>query len=127
MASTVSTDTRFARLGSKSGVGVAEVLVALVIFSTALLGIVGTAARVGGIVNSSHVRLKAGVLARQQIEELMAMPYDSVKAGSSTIDRIDCSWTVTVTPRAKEITLVYRYEMKNGTRADTLSTAVLRP
>ena len=64
----IGSENRSFRLRSDSGVGVAEVLIALVIFSTALLGIVGTAARVGGMVNASHVRLEAGVLARQQVE-----------------------------------------------------------
>lgn len=109
------------------GVGMAELLVALVIFSTALLGIVGTAARVGGLVNSSHVQLHAAALARQQIEALMAQPYDSVADGSNVLEGIQCSWTVSSKKRAKEITLVYRYDVPGREREDTLIAAVLKP
>jgi len=109
------------------GVGMAELLVALVIFSTALLGIVGTAARVGGMVNSSHVRLHAGALARHQIEELMASPYDSVKNGSSVREAVQINWTVTNGKRAKEILLTYTYSVPGRARQDTLTAAVLKP
>ncbi len=114
-----------AALSTDSGVGVPELLVALVIFSTALLGIVGTAARVGGIVNSSHVRLRAGAVAQQQVEELLTMPYDSVRNGAVVRDDVQLQWTVKETERAKQVVLTYSYELPGGTRSDTLTAAVL--
>ncbi|UCF19354.1 MAG: hypothetical protein JSU87_15715 [Gemmatimonadota bacterium] len=110
---------------SDFGVGLSELLVALVIFSTALLGIVGTAARVGGIVNSSHVRLRAGAVAQQQIEELLTQPYDAVQNGAVVRDNVQLQWTVKETARAKQVVLAYRYELPGGTRSDTLTVAVL--
>lgn len=113
-------------LRSESGVSIAEVLIALVIFSTALLGVVGTAARVGGIVNSSHVRLRAGSVAQQQIEELLTQPYTQVKAGSATRRGVDLRWTVAETTWAKEVLLVYEYTIPGHVRADTLTFARIR-
>lgn len=113
-------------LGSESGVSIAELLIALVIFSTALLGVVGTAARVGGIMNSSHVQLRAGSIAQQQIEELLTQPYLEVKTGSATRRGVNLSWTVAETTWAKEILLVYRYSVPGHVRADTLTCARIR-
>jgi type II secretory pathway pseudopilin PulG len=109
------------------GVGLTELLVALVIFSTALLGIVGTAARVGGIVNSSHVRLKAGAVAQQKIEELLTAPFDSVKDGTTVRDDVKLEWVVKESTRAKQIVLAYSYDVPGRTRSDTLTAAVLKP
>ncbi len=111
----------------EAGVGLAEVLISLVIFSTAILGIIGTAARVGAIVNSSHGRLTAGAVARQQIEQLLSEPYDSLKSGSSEQADVDLAWTVTPTNRAKQIVLVYQFDVPTGSGQDTLHAALLKP
>lgn len=118
--------TRNSPLRSESGVSIAEVLIALVIFSTALLGVVGTAARVCGIMNSSHVRLRAGSIAQQQIEELLTQPYIEVKSGTATRRGVDLRWTVAETIWAKEVLLVYKYNVPGHLRADTLTFARIR-
>jgi len=111
----------------RSGVSVTEVLIALVIFSTAILGIVGTAARVGDIMNSSHVRLGASSVAGQQVETLLSAPYDSLVNGSAAAGGVAMEWTVAETSSAKQILLVYRYDLPHGAREDTLSAASLKP
>jgi len=115
-----------ASLGREAGVGVTEVMIALVIFSTAILGIVGTAAHVGGIMNTSHVRMAAGSVARAQLEELLATPYDSLSSGTVDIDNVHMSWNVAPSSAAKEILLVYEYNLPSGARSDTLAAAMLR-
>jgi Tfp pilus assembly protein PilV len=115
------------RARDDSGVGITEVLIALVIFSGAILGIVGTAARVGGIMSSSQLRLKAANEAAHQVEELLTMPYDSVASGTIKREGIEVRWTVTETSVAKEVALVYGYDLPSGTQEDTLSAAVLKP
>ena len=111
----------------QSGVSVTEVLIALVIFSSAILGIVGTAARVGNIMNSSHVRLGAASVAGQQVETLLSAPYDSLVNGSAAAGGVALEWTVAETSSAKQILLVYRYDLPHGAREDTLSAASLKP
>ena len=112
--------------GSESGFGVTEVLIALVIFSTAMLGIVGTSARVGASLNSSHVKLRSGAIARHQVEQLLAADYDAVTSGSTVVDEVEMAWAVSATSAAKEIVLVYRYELPGGVRQDTLTAARLQ-
>jgi Tfp pilus assembly protein PilV len=109
-----------------AGVGVTEALIALVIFSTALLGIVGTSARVGASVNSSHVRLRALAVARHQVEQLLSTEYDKVAAGSAQADGVQMAWNVTASSSGKEIVMTYQYSLPGGARTDTLTTAMLR-
>ena len=116
-----------ARLDRQAGIGVTEVMIALVIFSTAILGIVGTATHVGGIMNTSHVRLVAGSIARAQLEELLATPYDSLGNGTVDTQGMHVTWNVAQNSAAKEILLVCEYDLPSGARADTLAAAMLRP
>ena len=128
MSNNDAADTkRWARLSRRAGVGVTEVMIALVIFSTAILGIVGTAAHVGGIMNTSHVRLAVGSTARAQLEELLATPYDSLVSGTLDTQGVHMTWNVAQNSVAKEILLVYDYDLPSGARSDTLAAAVLRP
>ncbi|MEE9132784.1 MAG: hypothetical protein V3U13_04420 [Gemmatimonadota bacterium] len=116
-----------ARLDRQAGLGIIEVMIALVIFSTAILGIVGTAAHVGGIMNTSHVRLFAGSICRAQLEELLATPYDSLVNGTVDTQGVHMTWNVAQSSAAKEILLVYEYDVPRGARSDTLAAAMLRP
>ncbi len=115
------------RLRADSGVTLAETLVSLVIFSTALLGIVGTAARVGASVNSSHVRLGAASVARQQIETILTQPYDSVANGSAERKGVKMVWAVTEGTAGKNVVLVYDYRVPQRAYRDTLTIGVLKP
>jgi hypothetical protein len=77
--------------------------------------------------NSSHVRLAAGSVARTQVEELLATPYDSLANGTVDARGVHMVWTVAETGAGKEITLVYRYDLPSGVRNDTLTAAILKP
>lgn len=121
-----STKSEHLPLRPDAGVGVTEVLITLVIFSTALLGIVGTSARVGASLNSSHVRLRALAIARHQVEQLLSTEYDKIAAGSAEEAGVQMAWNVTASSSAKEIVMVYEYSLPGGTRSDTLTTALLR-
>ena len=122
-----STRDRSPALRPDAGVGVTEALISLVIFSTALLGIVGTSARVGASVNSSHVRLRAMTIAQHQVEQLLSTEYGEVAAGSAEEAGVQMAWTVAASSSAKEIVMVYQYSLPGGVRSDTLTTALLRP
>ncbi len=114
-------------LGPDSGVTLAEMLVSLVIFSTALLGIVGTAARVGATVNSSHMRLAAASVARQQVETILTQPYDSVANGSAEREGVKMVWAVTNGMAGKRVVLVYEHRVPQRVYQDTLTAGVLKP
>lgn len=110
-----------------AGFGMAETLVSLVIFSAALLGIVGTAARVGMLVNTSHVRLQAGAVAQQQFEALLTEPYDSLANGTAERDGVSMGWTVSELSSSKRLVFVYQYSLPGGAGNDTLTAAALKP
>lgn len=118
---------RGGRLQSEYGVGLTETLVSLVIFSTAMLGIVGTSARVGITVNSSHGRLSALSVARQQLEEVMAEEYANVTGGTATRDGVQLTWAVQESASGKDIVLVYYYTVPGAVRQDTLVAGLRRP
>ena len=121
-----SPEDRSIPLRPDAGVGVTEVLISLVIFSTALLGIVGTSARVGASVNSSHVRLRALTVATHQVEQLLSSEYDKVVAGKAEADGVQMAWNVNASSSGKEIVMTYTYTLPGGARTDTLATALLR-
>lgn len=110
-----------------SGFGISEVLISVVVLTTAVLGIAATAARSGAILNKAHMRAGALAQARLEIEEILAQPYDSVEAGSAERGAVDIEWTVTNAQRMKELVLVYRYDVPGETRADTVTLAVRKP
>lgn len=110
-----------------SGVSLAEMMVSLVIFSTALLGIVGTAARVGATVNSSHMRLAAASVARQQVETILTQPYDSVANGSAEREGVKMVWAVTEGAAGKRVVMVYQHRVPRRAYEDTLTVGVLKP
>lgn len=110
-----------------SGISLTETLVSLVIFSTALLGIVGTAARVGATVNGAHMRLSAASVARQQVEAILREPYDNVANGSAVHGDVNLVWAVTEGTAGKNVVLVYRYRVPRRVYQDTLTIGVLKP
>lgn len=116
-----------ARQGRRdAGFGLPEVLTAVVILTTALLGIAATAGRVGTIVNGAHRGARALADARTQIEEIMAQPYDSVADGSVTEHGVQMNWTVTNGSQTKEILFIYRYNVPGRERTDTITAMVRR-
>lgn len=109
-----------------AGFGLPEVLTAVVILTTALLGIAATAGRVGSIVNGAHRGARALADARTQIEEILAQPYDSIADGSVTEHAVEMNWTVTDGSQTKEILFIYQYTVPGRVRTDTITAMVRR-
>jgi Tfp pilus assembly protein PilV len=114
------------RLGSEAGMGLAEVLVSLLVFSVAILGIIGTSARVGLAVNGAHGRLAAEAVARQQAEMLLAQPTSMSTTGTASRDGVSMAWTISESFGGRRVQLDYRYVLPSGVRADTLTAATVR-
>jgi Tfp pilus assembly protein PilV len=113
-------------LRSEKGMGLSEVLVSLMVFSFAILGIVATSARVGMTVNGAHSRLAANAVARQQIETLLAQPAAVSKDGVVTRDGVTMKWTVSSSIAGRKVQLLYHYVLPSGARTDTLTAATVR-
>ena len=110
-----------------AGFSLAEAMVMLIIVSTAVLGIVGVSVRVGRTVNSSHLRLAATAVASDQLERLVATPYDALSAGTASKDGVTLAWTISDETVGKAIRLAYQYELPRGVRQDTLTAVRLKP
>ncbi len=110
-----------------AGLGLLETLVSIVIVSTALLSIAATSAHVGAGLNATHERTRTLKVAQQQMETLLATPYDQVVSGSAVSEGVSQEWTVTETGRAKEIVLAYRYSLRGKSREGRLAGALLKP
>lgn len=109
-----------------AGVGLPETLISIVITGTALLSIAATSAHVGAGLNATHERTRTLKVAQQQMEILLAKPYDEVVSGNKVSEGVSQYWTVTETDRAKEIVLEYTYDIADETRAGRLAGAVLK-
>ncbi len=65
-------------------------------------------------------------MAQQQVEALLAEPYDEVVDGSAQQEHVDLEWTVEETSSAKTIQLVYRFDLPGGAGQDTLTVAIFK-
>lgn len=117
-------DTAGVRPRPEAGFGLPEVLTAVVILTTALLGIAATAGRVGTIVNGAHRGARAQADVRAQLEEIIAQPYDSIANSSETTNGVQMTWTVTDGSQTKEVLLIYTYTVPGRVRTDTITAAV---
>ncbi len=106
--------------------GLAEVLVSLLVFSVAILGMIGTSARVGLAVNGAHGRLAAQAVARQQAEMLLAQPTSMSTKGTASRDGVNMAWTISESLGGRKVELAYRYALPSGVRTDTLTAATVR-
>ncbi len=118
---------RRARIWDLAGIGTIEAMLALVILTSALLGLAASALHADNIIKAAHRRTAAADLARVQIEQLLAEPYDSLKTGGAVTDRVNMNWTIIDRQRTKEIVFVYQYDLRGRTRVVTIAAAMSRP
>jgi Tfp pilus assembly protein PilV len=114
-----------ARLKSSAGFGLTEVIVSVVISGTALMGIAGTANRVGSALNKTHENARALVVAQNQLESLLTQPFDELQGGMTVSDGVWLSWRVTAADHSKEIALTYRYQERGVTHTRWLTAGRL--
>ena len=111
------------RLRRTRGYALPEVIVAMIIVTSAVLAMATTAARSGAIMNTAYARTDAMTKARVQVETLLAQPYAALSSGQSVGNGVAMTWSVTDGLRTKEIILVYRYGVPGSIRSDTLIAA----
>jgi prepilin-type N-terminal cleavage/methylation domain-containing protein len=114
--------------GRDAGFTIAEVLVALVLFAVALLGLAGSSAVALRVTGSALRERRAVQRAADRIATLRATGCAAARAGTAT-DRklaLDESWTVS--PLAGGVTLIdeqVRWRATAGTRTLVLRSAIL--
>ncbi len=82
-----------------------EVVVALVILSTVLLGIAATTSTAAKSLTSGQRQVENAAAIQYQAELLMAVPFDSLANGTAQVQGIPFTWTVAGTT-VKSVQLV---------------------
>ena len=82
-----------------------EVVVALVILSTVLLGIAATTSTAAKSLTSGQRQVENAAAIQYQAELLLAVPFDSLANGTAQVEGVPLKWTVTGTT-VKSVQLV---------------------
>lgn len=96
----------------EGGFTLVEVIVAVVILSVGILALAGTTGHVFGRLTSAGAKTERSVLHQQMIEEIRALPFDSLKstAQSREIGEYTVTWRVNAQPstQLKRVEIVTR-------------------
>lgn len=115
------------RLRDHRGVSLVEILIGVVILSVALIGLAAAGGVAARQVYTGRQDMGRWAAIQQQLESLVALGYDSVADGSSTVQGYPMTWTVTGTD-PKQITVVMERENYRGeTVQDTFITYMANP
>jgi len=117
-----------ARQGRGAGFTIAEVLVALVLFAVALLGVAGSSALAVRVTGSALRERRAALRGADRIASLRAQGCASARSGTATDAALALDERWTTTPAAGDVTLIdeqVRWRTVNGTRTLLLRSAIL--
>lgn len=113
------------RLSSK-GFSIIEVIVAVVIFTFAILGMTTTSNFVSRQMQIALRDMRMAFATQQKIEQLLSLGYGGITSGSGTVDGFPVAWWVSGT-NPKVLTLVVSSDSTASARKDTVITAVAQP
>lgn len=118
-------DSRNAGDPRKKGFTIVEVLFALIILTFGILGLAATTLWVVRQTQVSEVATERMIALQSVIEELRAVPYNSVTDGSSTEGNYSVSWTVASGSSSKLVTVTTTGPgLTSGGGMPTLSSSV---
>lgn len=115
---------------NRKGVTVVETLVATVVFSVGVTGMVGTAALLTRLDGRAGRTSRAAFFAQQSLESLRASAATftgcaALTSGSDSTGIYHRTWTVTATGSTQRVQIVITYPIQEQlTRADTLGTTI---
>lgn len=111
---------------SERGFTVVEVLIAVLILTVGLLGMVTTAALTTRMIAQGQRYSEASAIANERFEILRAKSCAEMTGGSAQLGRFAVSWTVTPDPantrRQVDVTVVS--PVPGGTRTDRFTTII---
>ncbi|KPJ92546.1 MAG: hypothetical protein AMS18_07210 [Gemmatimonas sp. SG8_17] len=121
----VKTNTGF---GSDAGFTIVEVLIAMIILSVGLLGMLGATASVVRTLGEADREVAAAFYSNERLEQLNALGCDQVSNGSETRQGMYAlNWTVdgAANSPVRHVVLTTTYTLSAGrTRTDTLENAL---
>jgi len=115
-------------LNADSGFTLVELMVAMLVLTVGLLGMLGAAATTIRVIGEGDRTVGAAYHASGRIDELTALGCDNVAAGTATVDAVyKLSWTVAgdATSKVRPLMMVAEYPgVKGQVRADTFETGI---
>ena len=90
---------------ARRGFTLAELLVALMVFSVGALAMVATSANVMTLITASKNRALAAAVASSRFERMRAIPCSAHTSDSTTTRGISEKWTVTKLAKADDVTV----------------------
>ena len=115
-------------LNGGSGFTLVELMVAMLILTVGLLGLLGTAATTIRVIGEGDRTVGAAYHASGRIDELVALGCDNVAGGAETVEAIyRLSWTVAgdTTSEVRPLMMIAEYPGARGqVRADTFETGI---
>lgn len=110
---------------SERGFTLAELLVAVVIFSVGLLAMAGTAAVIMTTLTSTQSRTVAARVAESRFERIRTTTCASRASGSATTRGIAEAWTLSHLPRAEDdVTVSVTFLSNRRSRTETFQSFV---
>lgn len=124
------------RADRRSGFSLVEVIVALVILTTGVMGLAATTMYVVRQTTLADVTTERSSAVQTVLERLRATPYASLASGDTTVGSFAIKWAVTTGSRTKQITLISQgpglssaggVPALNGNVVDSFTYRILEP
>jgi len=110
---------RLAQSNNESGFLLIEVVMAVLLMSVVIVGLVGAGILSGTQLRMSRTDLRVYEAAQQQMEELVATGFAAVMPGTAVKNGLDLKWTVAGTDPKKIILIVQRPNSRGTMVPDT--------
>ena len=115
-------------LNADSGFTLVELMVAMIVLTVGLLGMLGAAATTIRVIGEGDRTVGAAYHASGRIDELVALGCDNVAGGAETVEAIyQLSWTVAgdASSQVRPVMMVAEYPGVRGqVKADTFETGI---
>lgn len=112
---------------NRKGFTITEVLVSVLVLTTGVLALAGTAAAVTRMITQGQVFSEATALATERIEILRGLPCNRMTSSSETRGRYTVTWRVVSVPpgKANAVTVVVQSPTRLASRrSNTFSTTI---
>ena len=112
------------------GFTLVEVLIAVVILSVGVLGMVGSAGLVSRMIGQGKRNTQAAIVAMQRMETIREQALSTnprctaLANGTATTNGVSENWRVTGSGRSRRIRLIVTYPTNRGVATDTVNTVV---
>lgn len=113
-------------MSGERGFTIVEVIIAVIVLSVGLLGLVSTAALTTRMISQGQRYSEAAALANQRFEILRATPCLFMANGSNAAGQVQLTWTVTAiqADRARQVTVDVTSSTGTGRRTDRFQTII---